>query len=118
MQTVDERDQNEPVASELDRRLWPRVGGGESEATLWTSVTESQQVTVLNESQTGVAVLVDDTSRLHLEREVRLIFGGELMWALVRHTTPEEGGMTRVGLEWGCAESRLSPLSSPSSDLE
>ena len=112
------REEDSPVTSELDRRLWPRIAREDTEVTLWTSINESQQATVVDESLTGIALLVDDASGLHPDSEVRLIYRGEPMWALVRHVTPADDAKKKVGLEWGCAESRIAPLSFPMSDPE
>ena len=117
MQTLDGREEENSTTDELDQRLWPRAAGEVDEATLWTNVKESQAVMILDESQTGIAVLVDDASKLYPDCEVRLVFRGEPMWALVRNVGPEEDGKRRIGLEWGCSNSRFASLEFPTGDL-
>ena len=117
MQTLDGREEENSTTDELDQRLWPRANGEVGEATLWTSVEESQSVKILDESQTGIAVLVDDASQIYPDCEVRLVIRGEPMWALVRYVGLEEGGKHRIGLEWGCSNSRLASFEFPTGDL-
>ncbi len=117
MQTIDGREEESSTTDELDQRLWPRAEGDVAEAVLWTSVKESQPVKILDESQTGIAVLVNDASQLYPDCEVRLVFRGEPMWALVRNVGPEEDGKRRIGLEWGCSNNRVAPLDFPTGDL-
>jgi hypothetical protein len=97
--------QTEPYVS--DRRAWPRRKSDAGFVTLWTSATDWQSVEIYDESLTGLSVLVDDVSKLSVNRDVRLAFPERQMWAIVRHIQPAVQGKHRVGLEWGCSDRRF-----------
>ena len=107
---VGETDANRSCPQSADRRQWPRGPSDVTEVTLWTGLKDSQRVEVLNESLTGIAVLVEDASKLHVEQEIRLSYKEQRMWAIVKHIRPAEGGRYWLGLEWGCSEDRFEPF--------
>jgi len=90
-----------------DRRAWPRTQSNLGHITLWTSATDCQAVEVQDESLTGLAILVGDVSRITINRDVRLAFPDGPKWAIVRHIQPACEGLYRIGLEWGCSDSRF-----------
>ena len=90
-----------------DRRQWSRTASDVNQVQVWTTATDYHLAEIHDESLTGLAVLIDDVSKLSVDREVRLTFPDRQLWAIVRHIQPPVNGKYRVGLAWGCAEGRF-----------
>jgi hypothetical protein len=93
-----------------NRRQWPRGASRLSRLTLWTNDTVCQEAQVLDESLTGVALLVGDGTACCLGQEVRLTHGDRGLSATVRRIQPEGEGKWRLGLEWGPCEVKPASL--------
>ena len=97
-------------SNSLGRRQWPRSGGKVSSLTLWTGETSCQDAVVLDESLTGIALLVKDVSTVQIDQEVRLAHGERELFATVKHVRVREDGGYRLGLEWGPSEVKPASL--------
>jgi hypothetical protein len=86
----------------LNRRQWPRHESNISRLAVWTDETVSQDAVVLDESLTGLALLVKDGAAFQVDQEVRLAQGERELFATVRHVQAREDGKYRLGFdEWG-----------------
>ena len=94
------------VYDDVDRRQWPRGASKLSRLIVWTDSTHNQEATVLDESLTGVSLLVKDGSDFHNDQEVRLTYGSREAFAMVRHVQRSPNGKCHIGLEWGPSEIR------------
>lgn len=102
---------NEPsVHREDDRRLWPRGPGVVAEVLLRDKGGNTCPAAVLDESLTGLAIVLDDTLRLARGEEVQVRYEDVWSFALVRHVKHSGRNTCQVGLEWGCSESRFAGL--------
>ena len=90
--------ESDPVGA--DRRQWPRQQNKVSRFTLWTNETLRQDGVVLDESLTGIALLVKDGSALEAGQLVRLTCGDREAIADVKHVQAREDGKYCLGLEW------------------
>ena len=93
-----------PVFDDGDRRQWPRAAGKVPRLIVWTDSAVYQDAAVLDESLTGVSLLVKEASAFHAEQEVRLAYGSQEAFATVRHVHRRPDGKYHVGLEWGPSE--------------
>lgn len=94
---------------DLDRRLLPRQESKISSLMIWTNDTVCQEAVALDESLTGIALLVRNGGAIQVGQEVRLTRGECEVLAIVRHVHSQKDGKYRLGLEWGAAE--IEPMS-------
>jgi hypothetical protein len=87
-----------------DRRQWPRWQSQIDDLVLWTDPSTSLRAVVLDESLTGLAVLVTGDAGFRVGQEVRLTYGQCDVFATVRNIVGREDGSYRLGLEWGPAD--------------
>ncbi len=99
-----------PVNDGEDRRQWPRAASKVPRLIVWTDSAVCHDAAVLDESLTGVSLLVDDGSAFHADQEVRLAYGSQEAFATVRHVHRRADGKCHVGLEWGPSEIRPASL--------
>ena len=98
------------VFDDGERRQWPRAAGKVPQLIVWTDSTVHQDAAVLDESLTGVSLLVKDGSDFHDNQEVRLVYGSQEAFATVKHVHRRPDGKYHVGLEWGPSEVKPASL--------
>ena len=84
-----------------DRRRYRRGEGKIARLTVGTEDAVSQDAVVLDESLTGIGLLVKDGAIFHLDQEARLTYEERGIVAIVRHIRLREDGQYHLGLEWG-----------------
>ncbi len=94
------------VFDDAERRQWPRTAGKLPQLIVWTDSAVQHAAAVLDESLTGVSLLVKDGLNFHEDQEVRLTYGSQEAFAVVRHVHRRADGKYHVGLEWGPSEIR------------
>ena len=68
-------------------------------ATVWQRPGEKMLVPVHDESLGGMGLIMDDVTRFQLGQEVRILYSGSEMTAVVRHIEPLDDGKFLVGFE-------------------
>jgi hypothetical protein len=87
-----------------ERRQWPRAPSKLSRLIVWTDSTVYQEAEVLDESLTGISLLVSNGGDFHRDQQVRLAYGSQEAPAMVKHVDRRPDGRYHVGLEWGPSE--------------
>ena len=68
------------VLGDADRRQWPRAAGKLPQLIVWTDAAVHHEAAVLDESLTGVSLLLNDGADFHEDQEVRLSYGSQEGW--------------------------------------
>ena len=94
----------------FDRRQWPRGTGKIPQLRLLAGDTSCQDVEVLDESVTGISLLVKDGTGIQVGQEIRLTHGESSVTAIVKHVYQREDAKYHLGLEWGPCEIKPASL--------
>lgn len=94
----------------FDRRQWPRGTGKILQLLLRAGDTSCQDAEVLDESVTGISLLVEDGTSVHVGQELRLAHGKSSVPAIVKHVYQREDSKYHLGLEWGPCEIKPASL--------
>ena len=95
-------DVSEADQKEQERRRAMRFPSDvqESSITIWLSSEQKIAGILVNESRSGISVVVTDDSRLRDDQEVYVNYYGAPMPAVIRHLQRDDDGTCRVGIEW------------------
>ena len=94
-----------------ERRQWQRHAGQIPQLLMTAEEAISQEAVVLDESLSGISILVREGADLHRGQEVRLTEGQRSTPAIVRHVQRREDGKYHLRLECGpCDVKPAAPL--------
>ena len=101
---------NEYGDSRSDRRRYPRGAGKIPLLTLRITAEESCDAEIVDESLTGISLLVQDAVNIQVGQEVRLSHGERSVQVIVKHVRPRKQGGYHLGLQWGPCEVKPASL--------
>ncbi len=102
LQVPEAADVSEADQKEQERRRAMRFPSDvqESSITIWLSSEQKIAGILVNESRSGISVIVTDGIRLRDDQEVYVDYYGAPMPAIIRHLRWDDDGTCRVGIEW------------------
>jgi len=93
-----------------ERRQWKRRASKIPQMLVTADAAISQEAVVLDESLTGVSVLVTEGANFQSGQVVQLSQGDRSVSAIVRNVRRQGDGNYHLGLEWGPCEIKPASL--------